>query len=203
MNEQCVYDKMLSYLYTSLAGFHGLLSPMNARLAKRCILFSFSFGLFFYSQHKHKQYQWLLDSIVRWKFEYSLNRAFSSSPSSFTDPLCDTIIYLSVHFHVYQYVPVREKRRHSCLSCQGDQSLTEREGEMKLTFISFFALAINVFTHDTLAAMLCVVNRFCDSKHEHLCNILSGLWTKNYAISLRNDSYEGEYLRLAHHLLVK
>lgn len=32
----------------------------------------------------------------------------------------------------------------------------------------------------------------CSAKHEHLCNMQSGLWTKSYIISPENGSYNGE-----------
>ena len=40
--------------------------------------------------------------------------------------------------------------------------------------------------------MDCLRNRDCATKHEHLCNMQSGLWTKNYVLSSHNGSYNGE-----------
>ena len=40
--------------------------------------------------------------------------------------------------------------------------------------------------------MECLRNKDCATKHEHLCNMQTGLWTKNYVLTPKNASYNGE-----------
>lgn len=46
------------------------------------------------------------------------------------------------------------------------------------------------------AIMDCLKNRDCLNRHEHLCNMQNGMWTRNYVLTPKNNTFEGEKIVL-------
>ena len=64
-------------------------------------------------------------------------------------------------------------------------------------------VSLALLSHVSCASggMDCLRNKDCATKYEHLCNMQSGMWTKNYILHPMNGSYNGESVLLVTLLL--
>ena len=73
-----------------------------------------------------------------------------------------------------------------------------REDSSTLTMLKaiivWVIVTIIMYAIPTLARMDCLRNRDCGTKHEHLCNMQNGMWTKNFLLIPNNNGSFDEML---------
>lgn len=65
--------------------------------------------------------------------------------------------------------------------------------------ILIFLSIISISASTAIAIMDCLKNRDCLNRHEHLCNMQNGMWTRNYVLYPKNGtSFEGMFPYVAY-----
>ena len=59
---------------------------------------------------------------------------------------------------------------------------------MKYQYFLFLYITIAMSASTILAIMDCLKNRDCLNRHEHLCNMQNGMWTRNYVLTPKNNT---------------